>query len=292
MPTPTLQQHLTHRVDIERVTTTSERFGDSWRPEAALPNTSVQIRIALAIHPEDKRSDARQILGRMCHANRSSDVPPLLNHEEDLVLDDGTRPRRRQAVATMHVYDHVQADVAVEHALHYADALRDRAFDVPTVDVDTARRMAALGVALRSDGLFGYKKRCAYEPCKNTAGDDCHAHLDPVVACNNAEQRASICCSSECWMDAGWGQTAGVGDWLKEAMNETGGTIERPEVVDALLACGAAFHDGSQYDLVADWWSLAKHHPAARHFVLDACAEVQEGMDGPDPDDDAVECEL
>lgn len=284
-------------VDVHVTMTRREVYGDSYRDEAQGPaaaNTRHRIEVQVT-HRGDKR-DARQALGRLLHATRGTRSGYLADVQEDQELrgkDVVPTGRAWQASAQWTPLEDDDVAPTLQQVLAWAQEIRDGRHDPPTVTVDQARSFSILGIALRKDGLFGYKRRCPnVTGCSNPGGSgNCYGNLTPAEAIEGAQKPDGNTCSAECWLDAGaeWG----IEPTAQELLQTLNGDASHRKAREAFFACGAITVNGGEVSLVDEWWTKAKEHEEARELALEAAGNAMEGYDGDGGEDEgAIECEV
>lgn len=286
------------RVDVTRRTTTEERWGDSYRDEAQGHQTDDWIVRLEHELPRDTKGDARHALGRLLFAHRDDDGNGSLDGDGDHVWEvdaDGMpqeTTRRCSASATFHAFDQAGADELLARVQAYAAELRSGMHDPPTITVEQSRAFSEHGIALRDDGIFGYKRKCARDGCPKPGGSgDCFGALTAAEAIEGAQKRDVATCGLECWLDAGFHD----GFSLEEDLEDKANDVNRRDVHDALWAAGCLRHDTEddppRWRLTDDWWAKAKLVGRAKQVVLAAAEDACDGADF-DGSEDAIPCEL
>lgn len=279
------------RVDVTLRSITEQRWGDSYNEAAGQATTNVQVILRQTVPMFNDRRDARHALGRLLfnvdpytgvagHVEVGSAEPRLA-----FELDETDRPGRAYEAAAVFQVLTRPADEVVAKVKEYADELRAGRHDPPTITVEQSRLFSELGIALRTDGIFGYKRKCARDGCDKPGGsDDCFGSLEPADAIAGARKRDAYTCSTSCWIEIGWAKDWGLDDKVLEYVDTVDGAREDLE------AAGCLAPKGDCTTLVADWWSKAKAHDDARGRVLEIASELAENTD--DGNEDAIECEV
>lgn len=269
------------------------RIHEIWYPSSALAdeqpweNTTerVLLEVSTGIQPGDP--DAKQILGRLLHAlpEHGGRLHGSADADDHDVDDDGKPRRCWNATATFYgggSSDEFDRDYVVAKVKALALEILDGEHNVPTVTVAQSKLFSELGIKLRKDGIFGYARRCGNPTCKETT-DECFGDLDPAKAIEGAQKRAGVTCSTQCWLECGWGT-----DTTK---NELIGMLEEGDYAQLLVDLGIAAKSDGGVNLVDDWLPRARAHAGAWTIVIDAADRAVEGSDY-DGAEDAIECEV
>lgn len=73
-----------------------------------------------------------------------------------------------------------------------------------TLTVEQHKLATELGIKLRKDGKWGYKRKCANEACDEVLDDHCYCDDTFDGAVYGAKMRSAYTCSRRCWVDAGF----------------------------------------------------------------------------------------
>lgn len=274
------------RVDVMLRTVTEQKWGDSYNQPAPSTDTVVILRHTI---PLIEPRDARHALGRLLFAKMgTNDVAGnLVTGEEPVRFSEDEPARHYEAEARFHVFPRDKADQVLAQVKAYADELRTGKHDPPTITVEQSRLFSELGIALRADGVFGYKRKCAREACNEPGGsNDCFGSLDPTEAIAGARKRDRYTCSTACWIEIGWAKDWGIDEKVLEYLRTVEGAREDLEAAGCLT-----LDDDGEPALVDDWWTKAKAHDDARWRVLEVAGELTEDTDD-DGNEDAIECEV
>lgn len=163
----------------------------------------------------------------------------------------------------------------------------------PVVTLEQARLMHEHGIGLRTDGKWGYKKRCANPKCNERREDTCHCADTLEEAVRLSRLRSNLTHSWNCFVDSrfaiewldesddawGWAQDHRVAPYTTVVKHDD---CENP---DEGLDCGCCA-DGDN-EIYIDWEGMR----ATDRATFDA---LLRGLDDGDyePDEDECSCEV
>jgi hypothetical protein len=157
------------------------------------------------------------------------------------------------------------------------------------VSVEEHRLMVEHRIAVRKDGTFGFKKRCANEACDLVVDERCYCAPTLQEALAAVKQRSSYYHSRRCGLEADPGLNHAAWEYLHDLAGPTAAEWRTP-LERALfgLVKQALKHEGSDPP-AAPWWTRLR---AADHRLADVVEDVfDEEMDEWDPDGDGDEGE-
>jgi len=193
---------------------------------------------------------------------------------------------------------------AEDHIRATLQAWREGRLAVPSVSTDVHARMVTAGVAIRDDGLWGFKLRCRRDGCDKVI-DKCFAHHQVEDAIKQAnERRSQLVCSTTCGFQA---DGIGPDDWWPDIWNDmhsgVGEGKEGEKVGQDLLrelceASGIRVAEGEDDDLEVlpdgspHLKAIAEKNPDLYKRFVDWFDEHNDPDYDADPEDGETTCEV